>query len=328
MLLHIGTLAEKTFAHNPGQLDFFVPYCRTMLDQLRAMAVFHKVAETGSFRGAAKALGISPSVVSHHVSSLESHLGVALLYRTTRKLSLTDEGAKLSEAAKAMTMAAEAGLSSVVSNEDRPSGRLRIAAAGAVFQASPNFDHLAAFKKAYPGVALSISFSDQKIELLGSEFDVAFRVGWLENSQYKQRKLMELSRVLVVAPDYVSQRRLPSTLADLHSWDWIKLAQLPLARQLSGSDSSLPPTFAPPIAMEVDSVGALAVAARLGLGVAAIPRVLVAADIREGRLTALLSGRDLMPVSVHAVWPNNVAENGLPVRFVRYLADRLSVPSD
>jgi DNA-binding transcriptional LysR family regulator len=89
-----------------------------MLDQLRAIAVFQKVAEIGSFRGAAKALGLSPSVVSHHVSNLEDHLGKALLYRTTRRLSLTDAGAKLSQAADVMMSAAEVGLASVISDED------------------------------------------------------------------------------------------------------------------------------------------------------------------------------------------------------------------
>jgi DNA-binding transcriptional LysR family regulator len=293
-----------------------------MLNQLRAIAVFQKVAETGSFRGAAKALDLSPSVVSHHISTLEAHLGAALLYRSTRRLSLTEAGERLFEAASAMTAAAEAGLASVVQDAGQPTGSLRIAA-GAVFQSPPNFDHLAAFKKAHPRVDLSISFSDQKIDLLGSAFDVALRVGWLEDSQYKQRKLATLSRVIVVAHDYLAQRRIPKTLQDLEGWDWIKLAQFPIARQLTGVNDPPPSQFNPPIAMEVDSVAALASATHAGLGVAAIPRILIANDLREGRLVELPSGRELAPASLHAVWPNNVADDGLPVRFVRYLAERM-----
>lgn len=125
------------------------------------MAVFWKVAETGSFRGAAKALDLSPSVVSHHVSSLETHLGTALLYRSTRKLSLTVDGTELFAASGNMVAAAQAGLDAISKRADQPSGRLRVAAAGAVFESSPNFEHLIAFAKEFPKVDLSISFSDQ-----------------------------------------------------------------------------------------------------------------------------------------------------------------------
>lgn len=295
-----------------------------MLEQLRAIAVFQKVAETGSFRGAAKALGLSPSVVSHHVSSLEAYLGAALLYRTTRKSSLTEAGERLLEAASAMTAAAETGLAQARADADRPTGRLRVAAAGAVFESPPNFAHLAAFAKEHPLVDLSVSFSDQKIDLLGSAFDVALRVGKVDDSQYKQRKLATLSRVFVAAPDYVALRPLPQTIDDLESWDWIKLAQFPIGRQLAGIEGPAVGDFAPPIALEVDTVAALAAGARAGLGVAAVPRTVVSADLRAGRLIALSPDWELAPVNLYAVWPDNVAEDGLPRRFVRFMAKRMA----
>ncbi len=293
-----------------------------MFDHLRAMAVFWKVAETGSFRAAAKALGLSPSVVSHHVSSLEAHLGTALLYRSTRRLSLTEDGAELFAASGNMVSAAQAGLDAIRKRADQPSGRLRVAAAGAVFQSPPHFDHLMAFAKEFPKVDLSISFSDQKIELIGSIYDVALRVGWMEDSQYKARKLAELSRVLVASPDYLATKAVPKQIHDLSDWAWIKLAMFPVSRQLINRAGEAP-SINPETALEVDSVMALCAAARHGMGVAAVPRTLVTADLRDGRLVALSPNWELMPIGVYAVWPNNAAPEGLSVRFVRFMAQQM-----
>jgi DNA-binding transcriptional LysR family regulator len=99
-----------------------------MLDQLRPLAVFAKTVETGSFRAAASALELSPSVVSHHIAQLETRLGVALLYRSTRRLALTRVGERLFQSARVMLEAAETGLDSVSRQSRQPVGELRITA--------------------------------------------------------------------------------------------------------------------------------------------------------------------------------------------------------
>jgi DNA-binding transcriptional LysR family regulator len=108
------------------------PRASADLGQLRSMAVFARTVQTGSFRGAAKALGLSPSVVSHHVSQLESDLDVVLLYRTTRRLSLTPEGERLYAAAQEMLSAAESGLQQLAMSSRDLSGRLTVAAPAVV----------------------------------------------------------------------------------------------------------------------------------------------------------------------------------------------------
>ena len=99
-----------------------------MLDQLRSLAVFARVAELGSFRAAARRLSLAPSVVSHHVSELERRLSLPLLYRTTRRVALTPEGAKLFAAAHEMLEAAERGLDEATGGSASPSGVLRVTA--------------------------------------------------------------------------------------------------------------------------------------------------------------------------------------------------------
>ena len=293
-----------------------------MMDQFKAMAVFRAVVETGSFRGAAKALDLSPSVISHHITQLETKLGAALMYRSTRKLSLTSDGHRLFDASTKMVEAAQAGLDAIRGRVEQPSGRLKVAVTGAVFENPPYVDHIVAFAKAHPKVDLSVSFSDQKIELIGSVFDAAVRIGWLDDSRYKTRKLCDISRVLVASQDYLQDRRLPKKVEDLELFDWIKLAQFPVNKQLINKSGDVP-TIRPRIAIEVDSAAALRRMVLAGMGVAAIPRILVAPDIINGRLTELKPRWDLMSAGAYAVWPNNVSETSLTIRFVNFLAKEL-----
>ncbi len=293
-----------------------------MMDQFKAMAVFRAVVETGSFRRAAKALDLSPSVISHHITHLETALGAALLYRSTRKLSLTSDGHRLFEASTKMVEAAQAGLDAIRGRADQPSGRLKVAVTGAVFENPPYVDHIVAFAKAHPNVDLSVSFSDQKIELIGSVFDAAVRIGWLDDSRYKTRKLCDIGRVLVASQDYLQDKRLPKKVEDLESFDWIKLAQFPVNKQLINKSGDVP-TIRPRIAIEVDSAASLRRMVLAGMGVAAIPRILVAPDIINGRLIELKPRWDLMSAGAYAVWPNNVSDTSLTIRFVNFLAKEL-----
>lgn len=295
-----------------------------MEDQLKAMAVFRKVVETGTFRAAAKALDLSPSVVSHHVTQLESILGTALLYRSTRRISLTSDGHRLFEASTKMVEAAQAGLDAIRGRTDQPAGRLKIAVTGAVFENPPYVDHIVAFAKAHPKVDLSVSFSDQKVELIGSAFDAAVRIGWLEDSRYKTRKLCDIRRALVASPDYLADKKLPKRVEDLEVLDWIKLRQFPVTRQLINKSGETP-SIRPKIAIEVDSAASLRRMALSGMGVAAIPRILVAPDIMEGRLVELKPQWDIMPAGAYVVWPSNVSEESLTMRFVNFLAKQMKV---
>lgn len=287
------------------------------------MAIFREVCARGSFRAAAKALKLSPSVVSHHISQLENQLGTALLYRSTRRISLTDSGAELFTASERMVDAAQSGLNAIQRRIDQPAGRLRLAVPGALFERPPYIDHLTAFAKRYPKIDLSVSFSDQKNELVGSAFDAAVRIGWLEDSQYLARKLCAISRVLVASPDYVSGRAVPRNISDLESWAWVKLAQMPLTRQLTNRHGETP-AIKPVAAIEVDSVAALREMAVGGAGVAALPRVLVRDDLQAGRLIVLSQSWELMAPGAYIVWPNNTVDDSLTRRLVDFLVERMA----
>src|SRR5262245_34282215 len=145
------------------------------------MAVFAKVVETGSVRSAARALGLSPSVVSHHVAQLEESLNVALLYRTTRQLKLTDEGAKLVSAARDVVAAAERGIEALAMDSEDPAGQLTVAMPASLI-ADALFADVAAFARAFPRVSLAIRFSDVQVDIIRDGIDVALRAGTLKDS--------------------------------------------------------------------------------------------------------------------------------------------------
>ncbi len=245
------------------------------------------------------------------------------MYRSTRKISLTDDGAELFAASQKMVEAAEHGLEAIHRRSDQPAGRLKVAVSGAVFENPPYIDHLIVFAKRFPKVDLALSFSDQKIELIGSAFDAAIRIGWLENSQYKARKLCEIDRVLIAAPAYLAGKALPAKIDDLAEWDWIKLAQVPVNRQLISKSGEMP-SISPNIAIEVDSVAALCQMAKAGIGIASVPRFLVQSELRDGSLIALSPEWDLLSPGAYVVWPNNVSSDSLTLRFVRFMSERMS----
>ena len=287
------------------------------------MAVFVRVVETGSFRAAATALNLSPSVVSHHVTRLEDRLGAALLYRSTRKISLTESGRLLFASSRGMVEEAQAGLNALADLSKQPVGRLRIAVTGAVFENPPFSDSLIAFAKAHPKIELSISFSDQKTQLIGSSFDAALRVGWLDDSQYMTRKLTDIELALVAAPAYIDGLSLNGPPSDFGNLDWIKLTQLSVSRHLMNAAGEIPDQL-PRTAIEVDSVAALRRMVLSGIGATSLPRFLVDADLQQGLLVDIMPQWALMATSVYAVWPNNAPGESLTMRFVRFMAEHFS----
>jgi DNA-binding transcriptional LysR family regulator len=294
-----------------------------MINELRALAIFARVIETGSFRSAAKILKLSPSVVSHHVAKLEERLGVALLYRSTRQLSLTFEGEKLYASAKSMLSAAENGFNSIAHQAPEPTGKLHLTVP-ALLTRSPLVSEIAAFMKTFPKVALSISFSDIQQDIIREGIDLAIRVGNLKDQALKFKKLFDLKRRLVVSPDYMANHKLPKGPKDLMHWQWIGLKMRPNMKVLinqAGKRFSI--DFEPRIVTDsVDGVCQLAIA---GLGLATPPAFLVAEDIKQGHLVEPLPDWQAEPLPVYALWPPNVLQESLTYKLISFLEAQKSL---
>lgn len=292
---------------------------KTLPEQLRALAVLASVAELGSFRGAARALAVSPSVVSHHVSELERRLGVPLVYRSTRRLALTAEGVQLAAAARQMVEAAARGLDELSGRAAEPAGALRLTVPAFVAETGLCRD-LAEFALTHPHIALTMSFSEEPRDLLRDGFDVALRIGRLKDSSQKVRKLAEMRRVLVGAPAYVQARRAPRAPRELANWDFIRLSPRPAEVTLHHGGRLRPVSLELPPRIEVDSAAAVRGLTLAGAGISTLPELMVRGDLARGALTEVLPGWFPAPVGVYAVWPAGAQRATLTTRLVEFLS--------
>lgn len=293
-----------------------------MIDHLRNMAIFQCVAELGSFRKAAERLSLSPSVVSHHVSKLEDQLGTPLLYRSTRRMSLTEAGEKLLEATQRMSVAAAEGLSAATRRADRPAGTLKITAATPTAH-SPFVENYTRFSAAYPDVHLDVHLTDSNVPLEGSGFDVAIR-GWardLEDSSYKARKIGQLQLCFFASRGYADVRPRPHTLDDLSGWDRVRARPIPWSR-ITGTEAKREPK----VVLTTDNYAMARRYVEDGFGFMAEAYELVAEDIRTGRLVHLLPDVPLPQIDVYAVYPANSPKDSLAHLFVDHISTHRGFP--
>lgn len=184
------------------------------MDQLKAMQVFVSVARKGGFAPAAEALGLSTSSVSRHVGNLEEMLGVQLLHRTTRHVSLTSAGEDVLDHCEAIVGRVDQMMLERQAERGIPSGRLRVTI--------PNFlvpilmgSVMATFAKAHPMVDLEITVTDRLINLVDEGIDLALRVGKLTDSNLVARKFIDLHLGIIGSPEYLERSGVPQHPADL-----------------------------------------------------------------------------------------------------------------
>lgn len=291
-----------------------------MIDHLRQMAIFARVVDEGSFRAAARGLGLAPSRISETVSELEAYLGVTLLYRTTRKITLTNEGRIFYARVVDMMRSAEAGLNELNALSLEPVGALRISLP-AFLAAGPLSTAIATFARQHPHVAFSVVYTDQPVGLIEDGFDLCVRVGWLDDSSMMSRKLAVGQRYLVAGTDYAQAHKTPKRPADLESWDWIRYQQRADTTEFTSSNGKTEKVTGK-AQIEVDNVDAMYHFATQNMGATILPSFLAERGITEGELVRLIPNWTLRPLGIYAVWPDKSRRESLTLLFVRYLAEQ------
>lgn len=289
-------------------------------EHLGAMAIFAHVVEAGSFSGAAAALGLSKSAVSKQVARLEDRLGVRLLNRTTRQLSLTEAGTAFYDHCRQLVADAEAAEAAVTHLAGAPRGTLRVTAPMSFGQ-----HHVApalpAFLDAYPELCVDLQLNDRWVDVVEEGFDLAIRIGQLPDSSLVARRLAPMRRILCAAPRYLETRGRPAHPRDLAGHSCLIYSYLASGRtwRFQGPDGDVRVQVAGPL--EINNGDALLAATRGGAGIAHLPSFIASADICTGRVeTVLPQWRDPEAGAVQAVFP--AARNLSPkVRvFVDFLA--------
>ena len=286
---------------------------------LNEMVVFTRVAQTGSFTAAAKALAMPKSSVSRKVSALEDRIGARLLQRTTRKLGLTDVGRIYYEHGLRVVAEVEEAELAVGRMRGEPCGRLRVT--------TPlSFAFLAPIVGEYlldhPAVQLDMVCTDRNIDLVGEGFDLAIRAGRLEDSSLIARPIGELTRIVVASPAYLRKHGTPKTPADLPSHPTICFGagNAPDAWRLVSDGGEITVKVASRfIANDLELVRD---ACRDGIGIAFIPAFLCVESLRAGALKQVLAAYHSAPDPLHVVYPTTRHLSPKVTAFVALLQQR------
>jgi DNA-binding transcriptional LysR family regulator len=294
------------------------------MDRFDNMRVFAKVVESSSFTGAAARLGISASMVSQHVKELEERLGVRLLNRTTRKVSLTETGRAYYERCTRL-LADLVETEEVVSNMHAdPRGELRVIATPSfgILQLAPA---IADFTERFPAISLELMLSERIVDLIDEGFDVAVWVGQLPDSSLIARQLAPCRMVVCGAPSYFEKHGIPRTPADLTAHNCLTVSGNGLsyyrAWHLTAADGTVL-NISPIGSLRTNSGAVQKVAALAGHGLVCLPTYLVGDALQSGRLVTVLDDYTAPPLTLRALYPHNRHLSAKVRAFVDFLAVR------
>jgi len=186
------------------------------INELRSISIFASAAELGSLRKAAAAHGISPQAASQALAQLEQHLDVRLVHRTTRVMSLTDEGQRFIESAKPALLGLQQALQTARRTKEEIAGPLRIVGPRSTFQAVL-WRLLDEFCEQHPGIVPDVQLEDRVGNWVEDRVDVGFRLGPSPHEGVIARRLFPVQLVICAAPDYLRRHGAPKTLAELQS---------------------------------------------------------------------------------------------------------------
>ena len=287
------------------------------MDQIKQIEAFVHSATRGSMSAAAQVESVTPAVIGRRLDALEARLGVKLLLRTTRKLSLTFEGQAFLEDCQRILNDLSNAEAAVSLGGIRASGHLRVSAP-AGFGRRHVAPQVAAFMQANPDVTVRLDLTDRLVDLLNEGVDCAVRIGEMADSSLAVSKLGEMRRLVVASPDYIARYGMPKNPAELAAHNCLSLGQQRgwTLRQTPGGEVAsrkVSGTF------ECNDGAVLHEWALAGKGLAWRSMWEVGDDLRSGRLVSLLEDHAAPAVGIYAVFPQR---RHLPLR-VRLFIDQL-----
>lgn len=285
------------------------------------MAVFAQVVEQGSFSKAAVALGLGKSVVSAHVASLEARLGAQLINRSTRALSLTQEGSAFYENCRQMVAAGETAFATLESQRVGASGSIRLTSSYN-FGVSFLIERLAAFRKIHPDVSFDLVLEDSVSNIIEERFDLALRIGRLADTGLFAAELGVCRMLLCASPQLLRSSPKVNEPSDLVRLPWVSITQLPHPEKLHlvHAKSAQRTILSVHPAVKTHSGIAAREFIRCGAGIGLLPDYAVTADLRSGSLVQLLPAwQESYERPISALFPSR---DRLPTR-VRMLVDFL-----
>lgn len=272
---------------------------------LDRIAAFVTVADAGSFTAAADRLDTTKSALSQAVTRLERELGAQLLQRSTRKLSITEAGEAFLLDCRALLAQADAAVERARSDRGRPGGTLRLTSP---IESIPMVaGWIAAYRERYPEMKVDYLPTDQRMDLIASQIDIAIRIGLMGDSQLHGVTLGELELWLAASPTYLARRGTPTKPEDLAPHEWIALTVVPtpwtceftrhngtkLRVRMKGSITS-------------NSSAGVRSLVMAGAGIGSFPNSTIRADVEAGRLVRLLPQAKMTRLHLYAAYPGSM----------------------
>ncbi|WP_213940841.1 LysR family transcriptional regulator [Pseudomonas sp. dw_612] len=296
---------------------------RDSVDKLNAMAIFVRVVERGSFSAVARELHTSQPTISKVLRALETELGGKLISRSTRQLSLTDEGQRYYSECRQILAAVDAAEHSFQSGRETVAGNLRIGSSVS-FGRLQIATRLPGFLNQYPQVQIDLQLSDQNQDLVSEGLDVSFRIGELGDSGLIARHIGTTHRVTVAAPDYLKHYQTPQTPQDLSQHNCLQFNLLNsqnlwvYERQNQRHEVRIRGNA------QSNNSEAIREMVLGGLGIALSPVWLFSEDLKAGRVIAVLQDYTAQPLPIHAVSPANRRQSARVNAFVDYMSQALA----
>ena len=285
-----------------------------------------EVAKQGSFKNAARMLGITGPAVSRQVKSLEERLGLVLFHRTTRTVTLTEAGRQLVDTLDRGSEEVSGLIERLAEGQERPFGKLKINAPmafGEKFLVGP----IAEYASLYPDVIVDVEFDDRRVHLVEEGYDLIIRIGALEDTGLIAKKLCDFATIICASPGFLAHHGHPGTPSDL-----TRLPAVVYSNSASGNSMNYRNVngdvgvvnLSP--AIYANSIGMLLEATKQGLGFCRLPEILCAEALSDGTLIEILSEYDLIPErAIFAMYPE---KRYLPLKvrkFIDHLSARLSI---
>lgn len=293
------------------------------LPDLEALAIFARVVELRSFAAAAGELRMSKGTVSKAISRLEARLGARLFNRTSRRLALTETGARLADRARTMLAEAEAAETEALATSVQPRGLVRLATpmSFGLIEVAPL---LPRFLTDFPDVSIDLHMSDESIDLVGMGFDIALRIAALPDSSLVARRVRRVERYVVAAPDYLHRHGRPTHPSHLAEHACLGYAYLPTPEtwrfvNAAGEEVSVRPSGP----LRANNAEALLPALEAGLGLAVQPDFIVRDCLATGRLEVLMSDWSPPPIALHLVMPPGGPRPARVEALIAFLAEAL-----
>ncbi len=275
-----------------------------MSDVLALFRTFIRVVEAGSFTAVAREQNTSQPTISRQIATLEEHLGSMLFQRTTRSLTLTEDGRSFYDHARRAVETVLEAETAVGRRKGRPTGMLRLSAA-VVMGRLHVVPRLPRFMERYPDVSVDLLMNDGFVDMVEEGIDLAIRVGELTDPGLIARRIGTTRRVVVATPDYLARRGEPVTPADLASHDCIVYSRLATGTTWPFHGPDGPMTVPISGRFHVNNTEGVRAAILGGLGIGMVPIWhFVEGEVESGGLSVLLSGFEPRPHPINAVYPS------------------------